>query len=202
MGRPRKDAALVDTAARLRETALVHFGRQGFEAASLSDIARDVGVTRTTLLYHFESKEKLYNAVVQEAFTKIASVLLSSMVGRGELRQRVRRMLKRFLDHVETNPNLAKLMIREVIDERGPGCAIIINQGMPVLELVEEFLMREGHIAPAQRPLLREILLQITTSVMLKSASGAMRETFWGKQARTGELATLLIEGVLGQAPA
>jgi AcrR family transcriptional regulator len=198
MARPRKAERPADTAAELRRTALAHFGRSGFEPTSLSAIAKEVGVTRTTLLYHFESKENLYNAVVQEAFTRVAGELIESMGGDGPLRLRLRRMIERFLAFVEENPHLAKLMIREVIDERGPGCAIIVNQGMPVLELVEAFVLREGGLKASQRGMLREILLQITTSVMLKSASGAMREAFWGVDARTSELAALLLEGLLG----
>jgi AcrR family transcriptional regulator len=199
MARPRKDERPDDTAARLRATALEHFGRSGFEPTSLSAIAKEVGITRTSLLYHFETKEKLYNAVVQEAFTNLATVLVESLAGRGGIAPRVRRMLSQLIEHVEANPNLAKLMIREVIDERGPGCTIIVDQGMPVLTMVEDFFMEGGRIKSNQRSLLREILLQITTSVMLKSASGGMRETFWGADARTAELAALLLAGILGE---
>ncbi len=198
MGRPRKGLMAADTMDRLRATALEHFGRHGFAQTSLEGIATAEGVTRTTLLYHFTSKENLYNAVVQDAFTKIASVLLTSMIAGGDARTCVRRMIKRFIDHIEGNPNLSKLMIREVIDERAPGCDIVVNQGLPVLEMVETFLMDQGKLRPDQRELLREILLQIATSVLLKSASGAMREAFWGKRPRTGELAELLVEGLLG----
>jgi AcrR family transcriptional regulator len=198
MGRPRKTGNAVDTEVAIRGCALAWFGRHGFETASLADIAKAAGVTRPTLLYYFESKEKLYAAVVQEAFTQLATMLLGSMMGGGTLHSRARRMVRRFVEFVEDNPHLAKLLVREVIDERGPGCRIIVEQGLPILEMVEAFLTDAGRVAPDQRSLLREVLLQITTSVMLKSASGAMRDTFWGKRARTKELATLLIEGLLG----
>lgn len=197
MARPRKRPGAEDTEALIRTAALAEFGRHGFEPTSLSAIAKEVGVTRTTLLYYFESKERLYDAVVAEGFNLLASDLLQSMLGGGDVRTRVKRMIKRFLGHVETHPHLAKLMVREVIDERGPGCKLIVEQGMPVLEMVESFIIKEGRLAPGQRRLLREVLLTITTSVMLKSASGKMRDAFWGKHARTHELATLLLEGLL-----
>ena len=105
-------------------------------------------------------------------------------------------MVRGFLTHVDENPHLAKLMIREVIDEHGPGCRIIQEQGLPVLGIVEEFIMREGRLRKDQKGLLREVLLQISTSVMLKSASGELKHSFWGAKARTSELAEILIEGL------
>lgn len=198
MARPRKNSSTIDTAAAIRGMALEQFGKKGFGPTSLEDIAKAVGVTRTTLLYHFESKDALYNAVVQEAFTRISTMLVSGMIGTGDFRRRLRRMVKSFLDHVEENAHLAKLMIREVVDEHGPGVRIIQEQGMPVLDMVEAFILQEGQLRADQKPLLREILLQITTSVMLKSASGELKRSFWGAKARTGELAMLLIEGLIG----
>lgn len=198
MARPRKTASSIDTAAAIRAAALEQFGQKGFGPASLEDIAKAVGVTRTTLLYHFESKDALYNAVVQEAFTRISTMLVSGMVGSGDFRRRLRRITKNFLEHVEQNAHLAKLMIREVVDEHGPGVRIVLEQGMPVLEMVEAFIMQEGQLRADQRPLLREVLLQITTSVMMKSASGDLKARFWGPKAPTSELAMLLIEGLIG----
>lgn len=197
MARPKKTASTADTAALIRQAALAFFGQRGFGPTALEDIAKSVGVTRTTLLYHFESKEALYNAVVQEAFTRISTMLIGSMIQGGNFKNRLKHMIKSFLSHVEGNPHLAKLMIREAIDEHGPGCRIIQEQGMPVLEMVEAFIMQEGRLRKDQKSLLREVLLQISTSVMLKSASGDLKNSFWGAKSRTSELAHILIEGLL-----
>lgn len=196
MGRPRKTSGKVDTASAIRAKALEQFGRFGYESTSLAEVAKSVGVTRTTLLYYFDTKEALYDAVVQDAFTRLSTMLVSGMLGGGDFKRRVRRMVRGFLTHVDENPHLAKLMIREVIDEHGPGCRIIVEQGLPVLGIVEEFIMREGRLRKDQKGLLREVLLQISTSVMLKSASGELKQSFWGAKARTSELAEILIEGL------
>ncbi len=196
MARPRKGSGRVDTASAIRGKALEQFGRFGYESTSLADVAKSVGVTRTTLLYYFDTKEALYDAVVQDAFTRLSTKLVSGMLGGGDFKRRVRRMVRGFLTHLDENPHLAKLMIREVIDEHGPGCRIIQEQGLPVLGIVEEFIMREGRLRKDQKGLLREVLLQISTSVMLKSASGELKQSFWGDKARTSELAEILIEGL------
>ena len=193
MVRPRKNLSSSDTATLLRARALIHFGRFGFANTSLFDVAEDVGVTRTSLLYHFKSKEKLYDAVVQEAFFQISSELVNSLRGHGSFTERLERMIASFLGYVENHPDLAKLLIREVIDERDAGCKMIVNQGLPILNLVIKFILFAGKVRRDRKDFLREILLQITTSVMLKSASGQMRETVWGKNSRTRDLARLLL---------
>jgi AcrR family transcriptional regulator len=42
------------------------FLAQGFDAASMSDIARAAGVSKGTLYVYFENKEQLFQAIVQE----------------------------------------------------------------------------------------------------------------------------------------
>lgn len=202
MGRPRKNKDTVDTEKALLRAATDVFGRVGFEAASLSVISSEVGVTRTTLLYYFKSKENIYTEIIKEAFSKLATELLDSIAIGGSASSQITRVVKRFLDYVEDHPSLAKLMLRELIDECKPGARFIIDQGLPVLDLVENFFMEIGKLDPSQRPLLREVLLQIMTSVMLKSAAGSSRDRIWGKKPKTRELAAILLDGLIAGNPA
>ncbi|MEU6804989.1 TetR/AcrR family transcriptional regulator [Streptomyces neyagawaensis] len=52
---------------RILDTAVDHFGRWGFHAASLARIAKDVGITQGGLLHHFPSKEDLLLHVLERA---------------------------------------------------------------------------------------------------------------------------------------
>ncbi len=55
------------TAARAVETAAAAFAERGVAATSLDDLARTMGVTKQTILYHFKSKSGLLNAVLVDA---------------------------------------------------------------------------------------------------------------------------------------
>lgn len=48
------------------------FGRAGFAATSLDDVAREAGVTRAILYRHFDSKADLYRAVLEQAQRRLA----------------------------------------------------------------------------------------------------------------------------------
>jgi len=55
------------TAVRAVETAAAAFAERGVAATSLDDLARTMGVTKQTILYHFKSKSGLLNAVLVDA---------------------------------------------------------------------------------------------------------------------------------------
>lgn len=55
------------TADRAVETAAAAFAERGVAATSLDDLARTMGVTKQTILYHFKSKSGLLNAVLGDA---------------------------------------------------------------------------------------------------------------------------------------
>ena len=61
-------AAAADTAKRRQiiEGARSVFLTQGFDAASMSDIARKAGVSKGTLYVYFKSKEELFEAITEE----------------------------------------------------------------------------------------------------------------------------------------
>jgi len=58
---------------RIVEDATALFAREGYADTSLSDIARAVGVSKSTLLHHYPSKEELLSAVLIERDRSILS---------------------------------------------------------------------------------------------------------------------------------
>jgi len=66
--RPERRAAIIDGAARA-------FARGGFAATSMADVAAASGVTHLIVYRHFESKEALYEAVLERALELLAVAL-------------------------------------------------------------------------------------------------------------------------------
>ena len=73
--RPRR-TRLRDQAAPITEIildlALQEFGHHGFEGTNIADIAERAGVAKPLVHYHFETKEKLWQAAVGHAMEKLA----------------------------------------------------------------------------------------------------------------------------------
>jgi AcrR family transcriptional regulator len=55
--------------------AAAAFARSGFAATSMDDVAAACGVTKLILYRHFESKEELYRAVLEQVFQRMGEEL-------------------------------------------------------------------------------------------------------------------------------
>jgi AcrR family transcriptional regulator len=58
------------TRAQLIDAAATVFARRGFMAASLDEVAEEAGLTKGAVYSNFESKEDLFEAVIDERFDK------------------------------------------------------------------------------------------------------------------------------------
>ena len=54
------------TKERILEAALVLFSNKGYEGTNLQEIADSIGVVKSALYRHFESKEDLWNALIEK----------------------------------------------------------------------------------------------------------------------------------------
>jgi AcrR family transcriptional regulator len=70
---------------RIVEAAITVFAKKGYHQAKMSDIAKEVGVSKGTLYQYFKSKEELFEAVVQIPFRKIQEEPLSALLESGNL---------------------------------------------------------------------------------------------------------------------
>ncbi|WP_219834486.1 TetR/AcrR family transcriptional regulator [Paenibacillus sp. R14(2021)] len=55
------------TANRLKQAALTLFAESGYEGVSLSEIAKSVGIKTPSIYAHFDSKEQLFLALLEDA---------------------------------------------------------------------------------------------------------------------------------------
>lgn len=180
MGRPRLDSIDVATPERLLGAAESVFAARGFEGAALADIAARAGISRPALLYHFDTKESLYAAVVGRAFTSLAEILTSAMSASGTFRDRVRAVVEGFLTYVTVHPALAKILVRELTNDEGPGRALLVSQGAPLVDAVVHFMQAEGRHELRKGIDLRAALMLTVSDVFMRTAAGDIRAAFWG----------------------
>ncbi len=71
-GRPGYDRAQV------LEIAVELFNEQGYDATSVADLAKRLGLTKSALYHHFDSKEELLALALDEALSGLEGVLADS----------------------------------------------------------------------------------------------------------------------------
>ena len=60
---------------QLLDVALAVFGRSGYHATSMNDVAEAAGVTKPVLYQHFDSKRDLYLALIDEVGTRLLTAI-------------------------------------------------------------------------------------------------------------------------------
>ncbi len=185
MGRPRLAENDVATSERLLTAAQAEFGRAGFDGTRLEDIATAAGIRRPSLLYHFGSKDALYAAAVNQTFARLGEALEAAMQTQGSYRRRFDAVFERYLGFLESEPDLVRLVLRELLDGRGPGQEVLLTAGLPILARIERFVRDEGRgIVRAGLPI-RAALLEVVSAAFVRCASGPLRVPLWGKTDRT-----------------
>jgi AcrR family transcriptional regulator len=196
MARPKIVAGEIHTTDRLLSAAEHAFAEAGFDGAKLHDIAEAAGISRPSLLYHFESKHALYCAVVQRVFEDLGLAIREGLAVAGGFGTRLDATLTRFVHFLESRPTAARLVLREVLDGRGPGHELLLSAGLPLLKLVERFIRDQGRgVVPAGVPV-KDALLQLVAGSFVKAAAtGALKSELWGPIDRTPAIATVLFMG-------
>lgn len=180
VGRPAARSIRRATPERLLDAAEAEFALRGLEGARLSDIAARAGITRPSLLHHFETKEALYQAAVERAFARLGEVLMSAMSAEAAFSQRIEAVMEGFASFMESSPDLARLLVREIVERDGPGRAMLLERAVPLLDAVERFVVEEGGLRDVP---VRAILMMVVSDVLLKvSAGDELRGAVWGKE--------------------
>jgi hypothetical protein len=134
----------------------------------------------------------LYTAVIERAFAALREVLVSAIGGGGTFEERLDRSVTLPLAFIDQRPALARLMLFELIDPRGPGHALLMTEIPPLLDLVERFVRTEGHGRVRKTLPVRAAILQLSASAITRAASGSLRKPLFGVTDHTLALARAL----------
>jgi AcrR family transcriptional regulator len=193
VGRPVATAHATATPERILDAARAEFAAAGFAQAKLADIAARASITRPSLLYHFETKEELYRAAVERCFGHLAQALMHTMSQPAPFVDRLRATMDRYLEFIEGEPDVARIVLRELLDGVGPGADILLNQVAPLVDLVERFVRVQGNGFVRAGIPVRAAILQIATDALVRAAAGELRIPLWGSGDHSRELAERLL---------
>ena len=109
----QSEQAGVGTRQRLLDAARAEFGDKGIEAATTRGIAERAGCNEVTLFRHFESKQKLLGAVVQETAAEFINGCECGGSNSESLREALGHYARVYNDALERCEGMARAMIGE-----------------------------------------------------------------------------------------
>lgn len=97
---------------RTLDAAARRFGELGFERTRVEDVAADVGLGRSGVLYHFQSKRRLYDAVLDDLYGDLLAKQRAILTARGSVAERVERSIVALIDSIVGRPALAQIALQ------------------------------------------------------------------------------------------
>lgn len=153
------------TRERLLDQAVRAFGREGYAAVSLDDVAEAVGVRKQSLLYHFPSKESLLAAAAINAAREIGAALESALASAPESHERLGALVAESHRLARRRPEVVAL-IREVARLGPPLSDRIARALRPLVDAAAEWLAREMDAGRVRKQNPRVALLTIYSAVV------------------------------------
>lgn len=118
-GRPHASIPGASREALLDAAAAV-FGRQGIAATPMSQIAKEAGVTAAMIHYHFDGRDALLDALVEERIQPLLAFVWGPVdEGSEDLTALLEGLVHRLLEGPGRQPWLPPLWVREVLSEGG-----------------------------------------------------------------------------------
>lgn len=150
---------------RLLDEALRAFGRAGYAAVSLDDVAEAVGVRKQSLLYHFPSKDALLTAAAIRAAREIADTLESALGQAPDSIERIASIVREVHRLARRRPEVVAL-IREVARIGPPLSDRVARALRPLVDAASDWLQREMDAGRVRRQNPRLALLTIYSAVV------------------------------------
>lgn len=145
------------------DAAEAAFAQKGFDRATFSDICREAGVSRGLPSYLFGSKEALYREVAGRAAERLRTEMIEPLrkcVPSGSAERAVAVMVDTYIDYLEANPRIVRLLQWEMLSGPGerrpfaPSSALFAE----VLALLESIFAKEGYGVELARVVLGSVV--------------------------------------------
>lgn len=90
------------------EAAKKIFVKRGLAGARMQDIADEAGINKAMLHYYYRNKEKLFEIVFNEAFSKVIGRLGNILNQPMPLEEKIRTLVEHYITNIAETPYLPK----------------------------------------------------------------------------------------------
>jgi TetR/AcrR family fatty acid metabolism transcriptional regulator len=177
--------------------AIEVFSRNGFQDATISEIAQKANVAEGTIYQYFKNKEDLFFSIPIDKTKEFYSELELHLQGIHGAENKIRKFVWYYFYHLQENPEYARALMLEMRVNRNFANAKAFEAYRPlthkILEIIEEGqeegFVREDVSKYMVRHLILGLLEHIITRWLLKGEKGDMLDQY-------DEAVELLIQGI------
>src|SRR6185436_7821541 len=112
----RKTATTTSTRESVFAAAATQFSAHGFDGVAMDDIAREAGVNKAMIYYHFADKLALYRAIVSDGLQQTSEAIGAIVSSSDTPPSKLDRFIAAFVGMTENRPWLPAIMLREIAE--------------------------------------------------------------------------------------
>jgi hypothetical protein len=117
------------------EAAKKVFHKKGFDGARMQEIADEAGINKSLLHYYFRSKEKLFEAIFQDAFKQFLPKIGEALISDKSLFEIITLFVNGYIEMLIKNPYLPIFVVNEINRNPDKIIDIIKNSGVNPIKL-------------------------------------------------------------------
>lgn len=202
MARPKGGTSAEETRNRIVEAAIGIFAELGFHQATLAQIAAKAGMRAPSLLYHFDSKDVLFDEVVRCTYRSLSDRLFDALPESASGDDIIAVLLSVLRDFGQEKDDLLRVVNAELLGAHQPVSSAMLDSLLPLLDMVEDMIRQSATEAIHPDAPLRPALLNIIAAHAVRSNLREIADDLWGTDDRELEVATLLASAAVNWRPA
>ena len=137
MPRPRGPSDPERTRRAILAAAAELFAATGFHGTSVADIAAKVGITAPSLLYHFGTKEALFEEVVRDTWRTLADELQPILAMELSFEEMLRRVFSTLAEAEARGSSLHTVISASLLGGQGVGSPAVNDTLLPLITELE-----------------------------------------------------------------
>ena len=157
------------TKRKIFETSLKLFSEKGYDATSIEEITATVGVAKGTLYYHFNSKEEIFNFLIDEGMKLLINSIEIKIAKCDNVLDKIKAVSLIQLKAVAKYENLLKIVLSQVWgnETRNVFCKNKVIEYIEVVQKIVQEGVDNGDIVDCDAEILASEIFSLTCSTLI-----------------------------------
>lgn len=157
------------TKRKIFETSLRLFSEKGYDATSIEEITATVGVAKGTLYYHFNSKEEIFNFLVEEGMKLLINSIEIKISRCDNVLDKIKAVSLIQLKAIAKYENLLTIVLSQVWgnETRNLFCKNKVMEYIEVIQQIVQEGVNNGDLVECDAEILASEIFSLTCSTLI-----------------------------------
>lgn len=166
------------TKRKIFEASLKLFSEKGYDATSIEEITATVGVAKGTLYYHFNSKEEIFNFLIEEGMKLLKNSIEIKTSKCDNVLDKIKAITLIQLKAVKKYENLLTIVMSQTWgnETRNVFCKQKVIEYIDVIKEIVEEGIKNGDIVDCDADMLASEIFSLTCSALIYKRKKGLEE--------------------------